>query len=268
MQTMVASITYKKTVRTPVGARGPAISFHECYFELVEPAAEADVLACLYRKEPVAGWRSYPGATRLIDLRPEPERIFAGLPKDTRYEINRAREKDGIETSVATAPGDLELENFMDYYDAFAGSKGVPPVSRPQLLALHAAGKLALSFASSSGGALLASHAYILDHDRARLTHSASLFRLEQDARERGQIGRANRLLHWNDAVTFRDRGVICYDFGGWYEGHGDEALLRINSFKKEFGGEIVNEWSSFGAGSVVGSLYLTVRDLMLRTKR
>jgi lipid II:glycine glycyltransferase (peptidoglycan interpeptide bridge formation enzyme) len=262
---MADSIKYQKRIRLPFSA--PAINFLECYFESVLSGGQADVFACLFRGAPVPDWRSYEGLTRLIDLRCELDELFAGLTKGTRYEINRARKSDGVETSVVSRPTEMQLEEYMDYYDQFAASKRVPTIHRAQVQALGVARKIALSFARRADGVVLASHAYIFNHARARLTHSASLFRLEQESAERAQIGRANRLLHWSDLVTFRAMGKQWYDLGGWYGGSHDEALLKINAFKKEFGGEVVKEWNSFDSGSKLGSLYLALRDLKLRRK-
>ena len=104
---------------------------------------------------------------------------------------------------------------------------------------------------------------HFLEQDRARLTHSASMFRLEADSAERNRIGRVNRLLHWDDMVRFRDAGVKTYDMGGWYTGRRNQAQLRINTFKEEFGGRVVHEWDIFRPGSVRGWLYLRGRDLL-----
>ena len=263
---MTTPIAYAKPIRLPLGIPAPKVTFLECHFEFAPPEGRADVHACLFCDKPMLGWRAYPGSTRLIDLQLELDSIFAGFSKDTRYEINRAK-RDGVVASVYSMPTRVELEEFMDYYDAFAASKGVSEINRAQLRAWHAAEKVALSVARNAAGTELASHAYILDQPRARLTHSASLFRLEHDSSDRSEIGRANRLLHWTGLNVFREMGARWYDFGGWYEGSVDQALLRINAFKAEFGGEIIKEWSSFRSGSPLGSLYLIFRDLMLRKK-
>ncbi len=49
----------------------------------------------------------------------------------------------------------------------------------------------------------------------------------------RNAIGRGNRMLHWKDILAFKAEGKNVYDFGGWYAGQEDEALLRINQFKE-----------------------------------
>jgi hypothetical protein len=236
----------------------------ESYFEDDGAAEAVDVVASLFREHPIQGWRSYEGATILIDLGSDPELIFAAFTKGLRYEIKRAEKQDGLDISVVAQPSGAELAEFTAYYDRFAVNKGLPRVNRPQVGAVVAAGKGALSFARTSEGSLLAAHAYVVAGGRARLTHSASLFRLEHDSGTRATIGRANRILHWCDLLSFRANGATCYDLGGWYEGS-NEMLLRVNAFKEAFGGEIVREWSSFKAESLLGSLYLRARDRRLR---
>ena len=80
-------------------------------------------------------------------------------------------------------------------------------------------------------------------------------------------MGRANRLLHWGDMLRFRELGVATYDLGGWYTEHRDEALLKINSFKEEFGGSVVHEWDAYRPTSPRGRAYLLTRDLMHRVR-
>src|SRR5437879_6024103 len=111
---MTTSITYAKDLRLPLGIPAPAVSFLECYFDFAPPVGQADVRACLFCDESASGWRSYPGLTRLIDLQPELDTIFAAFSKDTRYEISRAK-RDRIVPSVNSTPTHGELDEFMDY---------------------------------------------------------------------------------------------------------------------------------------------------------
>jgi Acetyltransferase (GNAT) domain len=263
---MTTPVRYEKRVELPLRIPAPAVSVVECYFEFFHLAEPADILACLFQRDPVPGWRSYEGSTRRINLNSDLDTIFAGFTKGTRYEINRASKRDGVETSLSSAPTDVQLDEFMDYYDEFAATKGVPRIHRAQLQALARAKKLALSVVRGEEGSDLAAHAYLVSNGRARLTHSASLFRME-DAAARARTGRANRLLHWHDLTVFRSMGAAWYDFGGWYLGSRNEALVKINAFKAAFGGEIVKEWNCLTGGSRFGSLYLALRDLMVRAK-
>jgi hypothetical protein len=259
------SVHYTKRVPLPLHLPSPGIDVLECYFEPSLHGEHADVFACLFHAERLEGWRSYEGATRLIWLGEDIDSIFRGIDKSTRYEINRAGSRDGVDTGVTLDPTEQQLDEFMGYYDEFARSKGVPLIRRPQIRALRAANMVAISTARLANGEILAAHAYLVTSLRARLSHSASLFRLQQRPQDRAQVGRANRLLHWRDLLHFQELRLAAYDFGGWYLGSADESLLRINAFKKEFGGQIIREWSSFRAGSAIGSLYLALRDMRLR---
>ena len=237
-------------------------------FRTSRPVEKADVVACLFQDEALPNWKSYESATRLIDLTSDLDSLFKSFTKRTRYEINRASQRDGTAASTPHAPQGTDLGEFMDYYDRFASSKGVARIQRDQFGALASAGMIAVSTARSTDGSVLAAHAYLLTPSRARLTHSASLFRGEESSAVRAQVGRANRFLHWNDLTAFRTMGVSWYDLGGWYEGSRNAALLNVNAFKREFGGQVVKEWNSFQHGSLLGSTYLGLRDLMLFMRR
>src|SRR5919109_1368683 len=51
---------------------------------------------------------------------------------------------------------------FADYYDAFAATKGIPPIQRSQFHALAEAGNLAISTVSDREAGILAAHAYVV----------------------------------------------------------------------------------------------------------
>jgi hypothetical protein len=262
---MSVDIVYSKIAALPVLHLGITVRFAEFYFEFAPPNKTSDIRAGLCLKEPIPGWRAYPRSTRIIDLTLAPEVLFEFCSKSNRYKIERARQRDNVETELLVAPAPERLSEFVEYYDAFAASKAVPLIRRSQFDAMARAGNLVISTARGQEGDVLAAHAYFFDQRRARLSHSASLFRLEGDSAERNRIGRTNRLLHWMDIVGFRELGVTSYDLGGWYTGESNQALLRINSFKEEFGGSVVHEWDVFQPGSLRGRLYLRVRDLVHR---
>ena len=102
------------------------------------------------------------------------------------------------------------------------------------------------SAAAFDGQEQVVMHSYIVDREasRARLLHSASLFRNVDDSKERNAIGRANRLLHFKAMMLFAEQGFDCYDFGGYAMDTEDRDLVSINRFKDEFGGELAEESS------------------------
>ena len=96
------------------------------------------------------------------------------------------------------------------------------------------------------------------------LFYSASLFRELDNSAIRNRIGRANRLLHWQDMLHFKAGGISVYDFGGWYAGDSDLERLRINKFKEEFGGQIVKNHICERALTVKAKLFLRARRFLL----
>lgn len=259
-------VTYEKAIRLPSRLPAPSLRISESYFALSAGTDDsADVIACLFCDVPIARWRCYKGCTLLLDLRRDTDELFEECSKTTRYEISRARLRDELETTLVLQPTEPQVTGFVSYYDAFATSKGVPRCHPGQLHALADAGRLALCDARGPDGSVLAAHAYVVGSGRARLTHSASLFRLEHATADRARISRANRLLHWQDMVNMRAAGMTVYDFGGWYLGTQDEARLKINAFKKTFGGQLVREWSAFQAVSPLGRAYLALRHVAIR---
>jgi lipid II:glycine glycyltransferase (peptidoglycan interpeptide bridge formation enzyme) len=90
---------------------------------------------------------------------------------------------------------------------------------------------------------------------RARLFYSASHFRKSEDSELRNLIGRANRLLHWEDIRFFKEMGLSCYDFGGWYGGREDVEKLAINQFKESFGGEKQREYTYIVPVTAIGKI-------------
>lgn len=256
-------IVYRKSRALPIVPLRLMVRVAEFYFSFEPPGEECDVYAGLCLREARAGWSSHPRSTRIIDLEQPQDAIFKAFSKSNRYKINRADRSDNVQTAFLLGSDEGRLLEFAEYYDGFAATKNVPPLRRDQFMAMARAGKVAISTARNEQGSLLAAHAYLVEQERARLTHSASMFRLEQDSSDRNRLGRVNRLLHWDDMTRFQEAGVKAYDLGGWYTGADNEAQLRINDFKEDFGGSVVHEWDIFRPGSARGWLYLRGRSLV-----
>ena len=232
----------------------------EFWFDEPLPERGVDV-ACLMQRSTVP---PTPGATDkhtlVIDLTQSDEQLLAKMKAGTRYEIRRAQTKDALEFRPPGRPDDKTLHEFHIFLARFTADKGRPPASREYLRAAAAAGVLRLS-ALLNEGEVVVWHSYLLIGHRARLRHSASLFRGQDNAR-RNLMGRANRLLHWLDMRALRDQGATLYDFGGWYASLDDADKLRINQFKEGFGGVRRAEREAVVALTRVGRAYLWARSL------
>lgn len=237
----------------------------EVFFDEPDPRASADIIRYHFRSAPVAHGQVTGLQTLLIDLKSHPDALLAGMNSNTRYEIRRAA-KDTLIYEFQSAPDAAWLQEFFGFYDQFAPGKDLPLANRVRLTALRRDGMLDLSRMRGDDGQVLVWHAYVRGATRARLLHSASLFR-DLSKETANLISRANRLNHWADMQRFRDDGLSIYDFGGWYAGQEDTAKLRINDFKRGFGGTVVPQYNSDCSGTWKGAAALSLRSAIQKLR-
>ncbi len=218
----------------------------------------ADVMRYFFRTTPVPGCRYAEFYTLWINLECDPEYLFEKMSRTTRSQIRRAQ-IEGLRYEFASTPPRIWLDQFFDFFDSFAKSRNIKRVNRARILALLDQNALDLSRISSPDGRVLVWHANIRSGRYAFCLYSASLFRQEEKS-VATYIGRANRLLHWSDMLRFREEGVTTYDFGGWYAGKQNVALLQVNDFKERFGGELVVRYNSDRGLTWKGILALRLR--------
>lgn len=223
-----------------------------------------DLVRLFQRPEPLAGMICREFYTILLDLTKDPEALLSGVKKGTRYEIRRACEKDDLMYESVDAREQALFTAFCNYYDAFAQQKEQPKIDREWLSLMAETGNVILTRMKARTGVTLVWHLYYRSLGRPTLLYSASLFRQHQSSSYRNMIGRANRYLHWQDILRFKAAGESLYDFGGWYDGTGDQARLGINKFKEEFGGAVVRNYICERALTLKGRLFLKLRQRLL----
>lgn len=186
---------------------------------------------------------STPFDTLISDLTESKEDIQAHFTKNCKYKIKRAiRENVEINLLDREEISDEEIDTFLIFFDSFWKSKGVNTVNtdvlREEMKSYRDLGSLAISKAVIDSETVVY-HTHLCDEKRARLLHSASLFRLseDEDSGKKNLIGMANRLLHQEDMFFFKDKGLSIYDWGGAGKG---EDVRSITEFKESFGGEYV----------------------------
>jgi hypothetical protein len=220
-----------------------------------------DVLLLYQYADHVQSPFSEPFDSLVIDLRLEESALLEGLNRDTKYKFRRAQTKDAVICVQESASGHDQVERFLSFYDEFAVGKGLQSLRREVVQARAAAGVLRFSRAEYEGRTVVW-HVHVVANGRASLLYSASHFRGEDDKETRAAIGRANRLLHWDDMLSCKSAGITHYDFGGWYAGQTDEALLNINRFKEGFGGVRVTQRQHVIALTWRGWLFVQLRRL------
>lgn len=177
--------------------------------------------------------------TKVINLIKPPEELLAQCRKNTKYEIKRA-EKEGIEFGIED-----NIDAFIDFYNSFVesknNSKDVLNLSKNYFYCFR--NNLIITKAIFENE-IRVMHSYIMDKEtkRVRLLNTASLFRYGEDFQKRNLIGRANRFLHYQDMIYFKNSGFEIYDMGGYGYNTDDVVIQKINEFKDSFGGELLEE--------------------------
>jgi hypothetical protein len=227
--------------------------------------AGVDVVRHRSCSRPVAACQSAESYTLWVNLKENPKYLLARMSRTTRSQIRRA-EREDLRYEFNSRPTSTWTEQFFDFYEIFANSKKLHSVDRRKVLAMISQSALDLSRMSTRDGRVLVWHAHLRCGAYACCLYSASLFRGESKSMA-GYIGRANRLHHWYDMLRFRDEGFSVYDLGGWYPGKDNEALLRVNRFKKGFGAGLVLNYNCDQGLSWKGVIALWLRGLFLRTQ-
>ncbi len=185
---------------------------------------------------PRFGFIRTPGFTKFIYLK---ERKFEeDFTRTTLFHIKRAY-SEGVRCSTTNDMG-MYISFFKSYLERKNLTNFIPEV---QLKALG--DSLVMRAAYQREGQILTFHSYILDKSvkRVRLLHSFSDLHVNGLGKdEKSLIGRANKLLHYDDMLFFREQGFEVYDFGGYAFNTCDKSLQGINCFKDNFGGILVEE--------------------------
>lgn len=196
------------------------------------------------------GWVCLPFTTVHLDLARSEDELLGQMSPGTRYEIRRALERDGLRVDLISSPDAAALQRFLESFGRFASARGIAAADGIFLRQLAEQGALLLSRVSWNDTGELACHAYLVDGGRARLCHSATR---RPEGVTTALLGRANRLLHWEDIRFAKSRRLALFDFGGVARGEGQSHLRGINQFKQGFGGTLVEEYNCLGPRSARG---------------
>jgi hypothetical protein len=213
---------------------------------------------------PGARWKYF--YNYVVDLTQSVEQLLKRLNEDTAYKIRRARDRDKIVCEVCDSRDPAVLDRFEVMYNQFAAAKGLSPLDRARMNAMAAAGALDLSVAKDPESNVLVYHANHRDQHRATELYLPSLYRNVSESATRNLIGRANRYLTWSDILRYKEQGLKCFDFGGWYPGR-DPGMLKINEFKRGFGGEVTREYECDLILTLKGWVVLNAAKLLKQAK-
>ena len=191
--------------------------------------------------------------------------IMENIEKNTRYEIKRAK-RDGVVTTFYEKEQILNnlniLKEFNEQYRNMHRRKGMKRENILSKLKSYAKHNMLTISVTKCDGRNCAYHAYIVGNKIVRLLYSVSVFREVQDSTERNLIGRANRMLHYDDMIYFKNMGYSIYDWGGYSK---DPNLVGINKFKNDFGGKAINTYHYIFACSTPTIIALFIKQLRYR---
>ena len=221
-----------------VTRRRHGINFIDCWYA-EQPIRDKGIIQYWEAAFSQTGSQREEFPTLFSDLTETEEEIVAHFSKNCRYEVRRAP-KEGVQTRMVTGKEALDsglIDQFVEFFDEFWKSKGTcleeKEKCREQLKRYAAQNAFAISVASL-GEKPLVYHTYILEGNITRLYQSASQFRTDETISQQ-LIGYANRYLHKEDMLWFKEKNYRTYDWGG--AGTGEE-VASITKFKESFGGD------------------------------
>lgn len=234
--------------------------FGECWYEeLPRAAARLDVLALCRRSTPVDGARCDASLTIVGDLTLDEDTLFSRLTAGCRSKVRRAERRDQLALEFDANPYG-RLAEFCTCYDAFAAEVGLLRADKIWMAAACEARQLVLATASRHGEPLVW-HLYVATAGAVWLHHSLARFRGLPDD-DRARVARANRWLHWQCMLRFRELGKTRFDFGGLFEHEKTAEQTGINRFKREFGGAEERAYDCLLPMTLRGALRLQLKRL------
>lgn len=196
-----------------------------------------------------------------IDLSQPVEKIFAGFSRAFRQDIRNSIRDDYFLVERRTKPDEKELEAFCEYFNEFSRQKSIHTISRGNLeYFIEADSFLYTKVLDKKTGQPLCFLTYILHKNRASGQFGCSHFRLMQESAERNKIGKANKYLHYQNMLYFKEKGYSFYDFGGYHADENGDPLTGIDRFKKYFGGVPFTEYAFFYPRTLAGKLVLSFK--------
>ncbi len=217
--------------------RRHGINLIECWFAK-QPISENGIINYVESQFDPSNGAGEEFRTLISDLTQSEEELLKRFSKNCLYKVKRAP-REGVTVafycSKELCDGKL-IREFADFFEAFWRSKGVDYQEKERcietLTDYAQVGALAIGVAFVNDKPQVY-HAYVMDKECARLLHSASQFRTQEDIPQT-VVGFANRYLHKESMLYFKKLGLTTYDWGG---AGLEEEVARITEFKESFGG-------------------------------
>jgi len=203
--------------------------------------------------------------TAIIDLNQDLEVIFSNFGKHNRQKIRRA-EKEGIRIRL-----NQHYNEFKELANKFQKRKGFGTVVDRITADKEWIKKYGTLFTAEYNGEVLCGVLFLEDEYAMKAWIYGSK-RLDVAKEKTYEIGRANRLLHWESIKYAKEKGLKEWDWGGmWSEEEvlQDDRKKAINDFKSGFGSNMVARFEYKKVYSkyykVAQALYRTLNNILLK---
>lgn len=165
--------------------------------------------------------------------------ITEPFSNDTKYQVRR-----GIKEGIVCRTSD-NITEFVRFYNRFATSKNLDEFRMSENDIKRYGENVCLRAAYGPENQVLVYHSYVIDRSAKRVRGLGSASMIHDTSVEnlnRRFIGRANRLLIYQDMLFFKELGFEVFDFGGYAFNTKNKTMQGINAFKDEFGGRLILE--------------------------
>jgi len=201
--------------------------------------------------------------TVINDLTNSEDDLLTSMSRATKYDVVRSK-KDGI--SIARFEGS-ELKNnrqplerfkkaYLSFYEKTKIEDVIKAYSEEDLDSYVENNCMTLSIAQKDEFTVY--HVHVHNAGKCMLLYSVSDFRNEHA--DKNILGRANKLLHFDDMLFFKSKEIKEYD---WGDISSKENLNGIDKFKLSFGGKITDVYNIFVGKTLKGKLLVFLKKIM-----
>lgn len=190
--------------------------------------------------------------TSVLDLSKSETELYNNIHSTFRYDIRNA-EKKRISTQLYFNPDKKDCLKLINNYNLFAHKKGLQKMNFKWVMALQKKGNICFSkvFLNHTE---IATHVYIFDKETISLSSSFHNIEFKDDKLRSA----SNKLLHWKDILSFKEKGFKYYDFGGI----NPQKLPGVSKFKTSFGGQTIESFRFIKTNVFIYTIITILKNL------
>ena len=208
-----------------------------------------------FYNSPIQSRYSVAHDTLLVDLYKTEEELLAEISESTRRMI-RKNLKDGEFKYEFFTPGKQDFDEFEEFYNIFANTKGLPLFRRDSIECINATGNIVMAKTTEiSTGQICVYKMFICGNDRVVAHHECSVFHQSDSPNERNRLAKASKTFTYVSFLHFKEAGIRWFDLGGLSLNKHSDNREGIDTYKLRFGGATVREYHLFVGKGIAGKI-------------